>query len=182
MPKLLFSTMRIYELKDLIPSRRKPRKLNVLLSRKGQKDNIRCLLVRKITENPTCDNYRFTQGQRGDKASLGELLKNKCYLAAFREFLKSEFSEENLEFWLACQDYREFTPPTSRFLRATEIYREFLHPMAMREVNIDQCTRDKVKRSMAEASPWCFDEAAAHILRLMESDSWPRFLRSNTCG
>lgn len=67
----------------------------------------------------------------------GTLLSNSLstgYLAAFREFLKSEFSEENLEFWLACQDYREFTPPTSRFLRATEIYREFLHPMAMREV------------------------------------------------
>lgn len=35
---------------------------------------------------------------------------------------------------------------------------------------------------MAEASPWCFDEAAAYVLRLMERDSWPRFLRSSTCG
>ncbi|PWS21901.1 hypothetical protein DKP78_21180, partial [Enterococcus faecium] len=50
------------------------------------------------------------------------------------------------------------------------------------QVNIDQYTRDKVKRSMAEASPWCFDEAAAYVLRLMERDSWPRFLRSSTCG
>ncbi|XP_041912675.1 regulator of G-protein signaling 21 [Alosa sapidissima] len=181
MPKLLFSKMRIYEFKDLIPSGRKPRKLNGLLSRKGQKNNIRCILVRKIAENSPCDDYR-SKVQCGNTASLGELLKNRYYLVTFREFLQSEFSEENIDFWLACRDYRDFTPPACRFLRATEIYQEFLHPTAVKEVNVDQCTRDKVKRSMAEASPWCFDEAAAHVFRLMESDSWPRFLHSSACG
>ena len=56
------------------------------------------------------------------------------YLAAFREFLQSEFSEENIEFWLACREYRESTAPAHRFLRATDIYQEFLHPMAVKEV------------------------------------------------
>ncbi|XP_042564919.1 regulator of G-protein signaling 8 [Clupea harengus] len=176
MPKCLS-----YKFNDLIPSGWKTRKFNVLLRRKGQKNNIKCILVRKITENSLRVD-RSTKCQSEDNASLGELLKNKYYLAAFREFLQSEFSEENIEFWLACREYRESTAPAHRFLRATDIYQEFLHPMAVKEVNIDQCTRDKVKRSMAETTPWCFDEAELHVLRLMESDSWPRFLRSSACG
>ena len=28
-------------------------------------------------------------------------------LAAFRAFLKSEYCEENIEFWLACEDFKK---------------------------------------------------------------------------
>ncbi|KAL2090363.1 hypothetical protein ACEWY4_015051 [Coilia grayii] len=181
MPKLLFSKIRTYEFNNLMSSGRRPRRFDVLLSKKGQKENIRCILMRK-TEKSLCNDYRSIKGQSAEKDCLGELLKNRNYLAAFREFLQSEFSEENLEFWLACREYRESTAPAYRFLRAAEIYQEFLHPTALKEVNIDQRTRDKVRGQMASASPRCFEEAEAHVLRLMETDSWPRFLRSGACG
>lgn len=57
------------------------------------------------------------------------------YLAAFRSFLKSEFSEENLEFWLACEDFKSTASPEDLHLKAEGIYQEFMQPLASREVS-----------------------------------------------
>lgn len=58
------------------------------------------------------------------------------YLAAFRSFLQSEFSEENIEFWLACEEFRLTTSPEDLQWRAEKIYREFIQPTAYREVSL----------------------------------------------
>lgn len=58
------------------------------------------------------------------------------YLAAFHSFLQSEFSEENIEFWLACEEFRLTTSPEDLQWRAEEIYREFIQPTACREVSL----------------------------------------------
>ncbi|CDR18369.1 unnamed protein product [Oncorhynchus mykiss] len=100
-------------------------------------------------------------------------------LAAFRAFLRSEFSEENIEFWLACRDYRKTISPADLFWKATEIYQEFLHPQAQREINVDHHIHEKIKRSMKAPALCCFDEAVRHVYKLMESDSYSRFLRSD---
>ncbi|XP_032994169.1 regulator of G-protein signaling 3-like [Lacerta agilis] len=39
--------------------------------------------------------------------ALEKLLQHKYGLAAFHAFLCAEFSEENLEFWQACEDYKK---------------------------------------------------------------------------
>lgn len=51
-------------------------------------------------------------------------------LQAFRGFLRSEFSEENLKFWLACEDYRVSPSKT----KARSIYSQFINPDAPQEV------------------------------------------------
>lgn len=51
----------------------------------------------------------------------------------FRWFLRSEFSEENLEFWLACEEYRS-TPGTQLNIKALRIYSQFINPEAPQEV------------------------------------------------
>ena len=56
-------------------------------------------------------------------------------LAAFRAFLRSEFSEENLDFWLACEAFRDTSSSGERGWKAEHIYQEFLHPNARREVS-----------------------------------------------
>lgn len=56
-------------------------------------------------------------------------------LCLFRAFLVSEFSEENIAFYLACEDYR--TTNTSKLAaKATKIYDEFICSNAPREVII----------------------------------------------
>uniref|UniRef100_A0A672M402 Regulator of G protein signaling 13 n=1 Tax=Sinocyclocheilus grahami TaxID=75366 RepID=A0A672M402_SINGR len=39
--------------------------------------------------------------------SLENLLRSKYGMATFHTFLKSEFSDENIEFWLVCEDFKK---------------------------------------------------------------------------
>lgn len=57
-------------------------------------------------------------------------------LAAFRKFLKSEFSEENVEFWLACEDFKRTKSSASIAAKAQKIYADFIEADAPKEVKI----------------------------------------------
>lgn len=57
-------------------------------------------------------------------------------LCLFRAFLVSEFSEENIAFYLACEDYRA-TKPSKLAPKAEKIYKEFIDSDAPREVCIE---------------------------------------------
>ncbi|TRZ02175.1 hypothetical protein DNTS_014939 [Danionella cerebrum] len=83
--------------------------------------------------------------------SLDKLLVHKYGLAAFRAFLRTEFSEENLDFWLACEDYKKIKSQSKLASKAKKIFGEY--------IAIQSC---KERR----------------IYGLMEKDSYPRFLRS----
>uniref|UniRef100_A0A8D2B6P6 RGS domain-containing protein n=1 Tax=Sciurus vulgaris TaxID=55149 RepID=A0A8D2B6P6_SCIVU len=94
--------------------------------------------------------------------SLENLIKHECGLAAFRAFLKSEYSEENIDFWVSCEEYRKTKSPAK------------LSP----KVNLDSRTREETGRNVLEPTVTCFDEAQKKIFNLMEKDSYRRFLKS----
>ncbi|XP_018957697.2 regulator of G-protein signaling 21-like [Cyprinus carpio] len=123
-------------------------------------------------------NNKQLKTLQNHEPKLSDLLENRDYLDAFRSFLQSEFSVENIEFWLACREYKRMTSSGKLSNKAADIYKEFLHPKAQKEVNIDHHTREKIKRSLIKPDLTCFDEAEMHIYRLMEEDSCPRFLKS----
>ncbi|XP_016897567.1 regulator of G-protein signaling 8 [Cynoglossus semilaevis] len=110
--------------------------------------------------------------------SFDQLLSHKCGLAAFRTFLKTEFSDENIEFWMACEEYKKVKSCTKMMSKANKIFKEFIDVQAPREVNIDYRTREKIKQSLEEPSSSTLDEVQAQVYSLMEKDSYPRFLRS----
>lgn len=56
-------------------------------------------------------------------------------LAAFRTFLKSEFSDENIEFWMACEDYKKIKSSAKLVSKANKIFKEFVEVQAPREVS-----------------------------------------------
>lgn len=60
-------------------------------------------------------------------------------LAAFRTFLKSEFSEENVEFWLACEDFKKTKSSAKIASKAQKIYSDFIQADAPKEVNSFLC-------------------------------------------
>ncbi|XP_058877278.1 regulator of G-protein signaling 16-like, partial [Acipenser ruthenus] len=101
-------------------------------------------------------------------------------LAAFRAFLKSEFSEENIEFWLACEDYKNTKSSAKLSSKAKNIYEEYFENDAPKEVNIDHETRKITKNNLLHPSLSCFDLAQNKIYTLMEKDSYSRFLKSST--
>ncbi|KAM9770097.1 regulator of G-protein signaling 5 isoform 1-T1 [Menidia menidia] len=111
---------------------------------------------------------------------LETLLNSKGGLQAFRGFLRSEFSEENLRFWLACEDYR-LSPAGLQKLKASSIYSQFINPDAPLEVNLDAETREALLDVMDSPCGHTFKEAQQRIYSLMAKDSFPRFLRSPHC-
>ncbi|MEQ2284873.1 hypothetical protein AMECASPLE_025993 [Ameca splendens] len=112
------------------------------------------------------------------KESFEKLLSSKYGLCAFTAFLVSEFSEENIAFYFACEDYRRIKCPARLLTKAQKIYSEFISSEAPREINIDHETRDITKANMQDPSPSCFDQAQHRIYMLMAKDCYPRFLHS----
>ncbi|XP_001376593.2 regulator of G-protein signaling 1 [Monodelphis domestica] len=109
--------------------------------------------------------------------SLEKLLTNQTGLAVFGNFLKSEFSEENIEFWLACEDYKR-TESDHLHCKAEKIYKAFVQSDATKQINIDFHTRESTAKKIQVPTPTSFDEAQKVIYTLMERDSYPRFLKS----
>ncbi|KAM4635642.1 regulator of G-protein signaling 3a isoform 3-T3 [Polymixia lowei] len=110
--------------------------------------------------------------------SLDKLLVHKYGLAAFRAFLRTEFSEENLEFWLACEDYKKIKSQSKMASKAKKIFAEYIAIQSCKEVNLDSYTREHTKDNLQNVTRSCFDLAQRRIYGLMEKDSYPRFLRS----
>uniref|UniRef100_A0A3Q2QE79 Regulator of G protein signaling 13 n=1 Tax=Fundulus heteroclitus TaxID=8078 RepID=A0A3Q2QE79_FUNHE len=111
--------------------------------------------------------------------SLERLLESKYGLATFRNFLKSEYSDENIEFWLTCEDYKKTKSSFRMSSRAKKIYEQFIKAESPKEINIDYHTREQIKRNVKTPTMNCFDEAQKIVYGLMERDSYPRFLRSD---
>jgi regulator of G-protein signaling len=40
-----------------------------------------------------------------------KLLNDEMGLYVFTEFLKKEFSQENIQFWIACEKFKKFSDP-----------------------------------------------------------------------
>ncbi|XP_053863230.1 regulator of G-protein signaling 3 isoform X6 [Malaclemys terrapin pileata] len=110
--------------------------------------------------------------------SLEKLLLHKYGLAAFRAFLRTEFSEENLEFWLACEEYKKIKSQSKMISKAKKIFAEYIAIQSCKEVNLDSYTREHTKENLQTITRSCFDLAQKRIYGLMEKDSYPRFLRS----
>uniref|UniRef100_A0A3B4B2T4 Regulator of G-protein signaling 3 n=1 Tax=Periophthalmus magnuspinnatus TaxID=409849 RepID=A0A3B4B2T4_9GOBI len=109
--------------------------------------------------------------------SLDKLLTHKCH-AAYQAFLRTEFSEENLEFWLACEEYKKIKSQSKMASKAKKIFAEYIAIQSCKEVNLDSYTRDHTKDNLQNVTRSCFDLAQRRIYGLMEKDSYPRFLRS----
>ncbi|XP_013872237.1 regulator of G-protein signaling 21 isoform X2 [Austrofundulus limnaeus] len=128
---------------------------------------------------PNIKQPRSWQTDHKRHMSLDKLLKDKRYLEAFRSFLQSEFSEENIEFWLACEDFKSTGSSEDLSWKAKKIYEEFISSAACREINVDHQTKEKIQNSLEKPSRSCFDEAQKQVYLLMLRDSCPRFLNSD---
>uniref|UniRef100_A0A4W5KFA1 Regulator of G protein signaling 4 n=1 Tax=Hucho hucho TaxID=62062 RepID=A0A4W5KFA1_9TELE len=95
----------------------------------------------------------------------------------FTTFLKAEFSQENMEFWKACEKYK-MSAPKNMAAKAKQIYDQYITADALNEVNLDSATREETRQNLSNAGPFCFDNAQQKIFTLMEKDSYRRFLYS----
>nr|KAF6434362.1 regulator of G protein signaling 3 [Molossus molossus] len=141
-------------------------------------------IFRRRNESPGTDKVMKSFKPTSEEAlkwgeSLEKLLLHKYGLAVFQAFLRTEFSEENLEFWLACEDFKKVKSQAKMAAKAKKIFAEYIATQACKEVNLDSYTREHTKDNLQSVTRGCFDLAQKRIFGLMEKDSYPRFLRSD---
>nr|XP_020484083.1 regulator of G-protein signaling 6-like [Labrus bergylta]XP_020484089.1 regulator of G-protein signaling 6-like [Labrus bergylta] len=110
--------------------------------------------------------------------SLDEALKDPAGQDLFLKFLESEFSSENLRFWLAVQDLKRM-PQQDVAQRAQDIWTEFLAEGAPSSINLDSHSYERTSQNLKDPGRYSYEDAQDHIYKLMKSDSYARFLRSN---
>ncbi|KAG7274305.1 hypothetical protein CRUP_024000, partial [Coryphaenoides rupestris] len=64
-------------------------------------------------------------------------------------------------------------------LRAQEIWQEFLAEGAPSSINLDSHSYERTSQNLKDPGRYSFEDAQEHIFKLMKSDSYARFLRSN---
>ncbi|TMS20078.1 Regulator of G-protein signaling 2 [Larimichthys crocea] len=99
--------------------------------------------------------------------------------AAFCIFLKSEFCEENIEFWTACEDFKNHKSHKEMVSKANSIYEEFIKNEAPKEINLDFHTKNAIIQSLHEPTVTSFLAAQRKVYSLMENNSYPRFIHSD---
>ncbi|XP_029285659.1 regulator of G-protein signaling 21-like [Cottoperca gobio] len=130
-------------------------------------------LMKNKSYRPTADDvHQWAQ-------SLDKLLSHKYGKAAFCIFLKSEFCEENIEFWTACEDFSTLTSDKELASKAHSIYEEFIKSEAPKEINLDFHTKNAIVQSLHEPTVNTFLAAQRKAYSLMENNSYPRFIFSD---
>ncbi|KAI6073968.1 Regulator of G-protein signaling 19 [Aix galericulata] len=115
---------------------------------------------------------------RGWAQSFDKLMKSPAGRNVFREFLRTEYSEENMLFWLACEELKTECNKHTIDEKARMIYEDYISILSPKEVSLDSRVREVINRKMQEPSSHTFDDAQLQIYTLMHRDSYPRFLNS----
>uniref|UniRef100_A0A3Q2EB30 Regulator of G-protein signaling 12-like n=1 Tax=Cyprinodon variegatus TaxID=28743 RepID=A0A3Q2EB30_CYPVA len=131
---------------------------------------------------PGAGRHRRATEQRvaGWSSCFEGLLQDPVGVRYFSEFLKKEFSEENILFWQACEGFCHVPATDKKQLsqKAGEIYNNFLSSKATMPVNIDSQAQlaDDV---LTSPQPDMFKTQQLQIFNLMKFDSYSRFLKSS---
>lgn len=110
--------------------------------------------------------------------SFERLMSSITGQKVFREFLKCEYSEENILFWLAVEELKQEIIPELVEEKARLIYEDYVSILSPREVSLDSRVREKVNKNMMTPNQHTFDEAQLQIYTLMHRDSYSRFVNS----
>ncbi|XP_040041165.2 regulator of G-protein signaling 2 [Gasterosteus aculeatus] len=130
------------------------------------------LHLKKRSYRPTADDVQqWAQ-------SFDKLLGHEYGKRVFWAFLKTEFCEENIEFWTACEDFRNVTSSKALASKANSIYEEFISSEAPKEINLDFHTKNTIVQNLREPTVTSFLAAERKVYSLMENDSYPRFINS----
>jgi len=113
------------------------------------------------------------------------LLSDPEGLRTFTEFLKKEFSAENIYFWCICEKYRMTSTMGERHTIAREIVERHLDAGAPEPVNVDSMARSCAQQILSmteqgkELERDMFVAPQKQIYNLMKFDSYGRFLKSD---
>ncbi|KAM4610447.1 regulator of G-protein signaling 19 isoform 1-T1 [Polymixia lowei] len=141
--------------------------------RKSQDTNLETIPNCEACTKPSLEEIRLWS------QSFDKLMRNPAGRNVFREFLRTEYSEENMLFWLACEDLKQEVNKSSIQEKARTIYEDYISILSPKEVSLDSRVREVINRKMQDPTPHTFEDAQLQIYTLMHRDSYPRFLSSS---
>ncbi|KAF8570552.1 hypothetical protein P879_03527 [Paragonimus westermani] len=107
------------------------------------------------------------------------LLSDPIGVEAFRAFLASEFSAENIEFWCSARKWRIDFPTVDAIEEAKRIFHTFLDVSSINSVNVDENAVKQAAGQLVCPTRDIFLEAEKQVYRLMKTDCYPRYLLSD---
>ncbi|KAH8877028.1 Regulator of G-protein signaling 8 [Schistosoma japonicum] len=108
------------------------------------------------------------------------LLSDPVGCSEFKKFLITEFSSENLDFFLSVRIWRRSFGTGNAKAKANEIFNQFLIHDAPQAVNIDHSAVKSASSYLLHPHIDMFLEAENQVYMLMKTDSFPRFLESSS--
>ncbi|KAG7999347.1 Regulator of G-protein signaling 18, partial [Nibea albiflora] len=144
-------------------------RLSLFLTKSGSHENVSPHKKDKYDTQQHLNRGSFAM----ESDSFEELLKHSDGVEIFSQFLRTEFSEENIEFWLACEEYSTIDSETKLRSKAKYIYTVFIESDAPKEVNIDYNTKMAIQKNIAQPTKSCFEAAQMKVYSLMKKDSYP---------
>ncbi|KTF80829.1 hypothetical protein cypCar_00037192, partial [Cyprinus carpio] len=103
-------------------------RLSLLLAKSGSHEN-----VSPEKKPPAKTNNVAPDVALRWRDSFEELLSHSGGVEVFTQFLRSQFSEENIEFWLACEDFKTTESATKLQSKAKQIHAIFIDKEAPKE-------------------------------------------------
>ncbi|XP_026229392.1 regulator of G-protein signaling 13-like [Anabas testudineus] len=145
---------------------------------KDRGGNLTSRLQSRSSQSTKTDGLCFEEMSQWSD-SLERLLSSKYGMKIFQAFLKTEYSDENIEFWLVCEDYKKIKSSFRMSSKAKKIFKLYIQAEAPKEINIDHKTREVIRNNINAPTTVCFNDAQRIVYELMEKDSYPRFLKSD---
>jgi len=148
-------------------------------------------LLNRNTNSLNCENLTYRPQMSVDELTketmemwtvpntgFDNLLRSCAGRKLFDEFLKKEFSRENLQFWIACENLKSVKEDKEFNLQVDVIFKIYILPTAHDEVSLEGRVKDQLLRKRGKPTRDIFNEAQTKIYSLMHRDSFPRFLNS----
>jgi hypothetical protein len=122
----------------------------------------------------------FTLRLLREKAELKHLLAHTLGVSAFRKFLQNSLAEENLDFWISSNTFKETESTEIATERANFIYEKYCKEGAESQVNLPHKIRSELEQAIQSKSidKYSFDVASDEIYQLMVKDNYARFKRT----
>jgi regulator of G-protein signaling len=115
--------------------------------------------------------------------TLDRVMADPDLVLVFREFLKDSFSSENLAFIVEIENYKDLWDQGASdeeiFKRANQIFNKYFSSESKYELNVSGSLIEELKEKMKHPTTIIFNRVQQSIFKLVETDSFPRFLKSD---
>ena len=124
------------------------------------------------------DDARKEKAAMQDIDSLDTFLTNQNYRKYFTSYCQETFCAENIYFWLDCEDFKHIPSDDLLKVVAQKIYRKYVGHASKNQVNLKANIVREIEKALPNPTRTLYDNAQAEICRLMESDTFAKFKKS----